>query len=60
MPRNIGRGFEGGYAIVEPDFPLRDFTVSPLWSKRFEAEPRNRWLRAVILEIQKSGQWGPS
>lgn len=60
MPRNIARGFEGGYAIVEPDFPLRNFTVSLHWSKRFEAEPGNRWLRALILQIQKSGQWGPS
>lgn len=48
MPRNIARGFEGGYAIVEPDFPLRDFTVSLHWSKRFEAEPGNRWLREAI------------
>ncbi len=30
MPRNIAQGFadEGGYAIVEPPFPLRDFAVS--------------------------------
>ena len=41
MPRNIARGFaeEGGYAIVEPAFPLRDFAVSLHWSKRFEADP---------------------
>ena len=51
MPRNIGRGFadEGGYAIVEPPFPLRDFEVSLHWSKRFEADPGNRWLREAIL-----------
>jgi DNA-binding transcriptional LysR family regulator len=60
MPRHIARAFEGGYAMVEPAFPLRDFTVSLHWSKRFEAEPGNRWLRALILHIQKSGQWGPS
>ena len=53
MPRNIARGFaeEGGYAIVEPSFPLRDFTVSLHWSKRFEADPANRWLRQVIAEL---------
>jgi DNA-binding transcriptional LysR family regulator len=53
MPRNIARGFaqEGGYAIVEPPFPLRDFTVSLHWSKRFEADPGNRWLRQVITEL---------
>jgi DNA-binding transcriptional LysR family regulator len=59
MPRNIALGFEGGWAIVEPDFPQREFTVSLHWSKRFEADPGNRWLRGVILGIQKSGQWGP-
>ena len=50
MPRNIARGFaeDGHYAIVEPPFPLRDFTVSLHWSKRFEADPGNRWLRQVI------------
>jgi len=51
MPRNIARGFEGGYAIVEPNFPLRDFTVSLHWSKRFEADPGNRWLRGVIAGL---------
>ncbi|MFL9671195.1 LysR family transcriptional regulator [Variovorax sp. AB1(2024)] len=53
MPRNIARGFaeEGGYAIVEPSFPLRDFTVSLHWSKRFEADPGNRWLRQVIVAL---------
>jgi DNA-binding transcriptional LysR family regulator len=53
MPRNIARGFarDGGYAIVEPDFPLRDFTVSLHWSKRFEAEAGSQWLRQLILGL---------
>lgn len=51
MPRNIARGFEGGYAIVEPAFPDRDFVVSLHWSRRFEADPGNRWLRGVIEEL---------
>jgi len=53
MPRNIARGFaeEGGYAIVEPPFPLRDFTVSLHWSKRFEADPANSWLRQMIRAL---------
>jgi DNA-binding transcriptional LysR family regulator len=57
MPRNIARGFaqEGGYAIVEPAFPLRDFTVSLHWSKRFEADPANRWLREVIKGLFVEG-----
>ena len=50
MPYNIANIFatEGGYAIIEPPFPLRDFMVSLHWSKRFEADPGNRWLRGVI------------
>jgi DNA-binding transcriptional LysR family regulator len=50
LPRNIARGFQG-YAIVEPPFPQREFTVSLHWSRRFEADPGNRWLRALIEEL---------
>jgi DNA-binding transcriptional LysR family regulator len=55
MPRNIAGAFAagGGYAIVEPEFPRRDFTVSLHWSRRFEAEPGNRWLRGVIEELYR-------
>jgi DNA-binding transcriptional LysR family regulator len=53
MPRNIARGFVGGYAIVEPEFPQRDFVVSLHWSKRFESDPGNRWLRGVIEKLFK-------
>ena len=57
MPRNIARGFaaDGGYAIVEPGFALRDFTVSLHWSRRFEAEPGNRWLRELIARLFRQG-----
>jgi DNA-binding transcriptional LysR family regulator len=51
MPRNIASGFEGGYAIVEPAFPQREFAVSLHWSRRFEADAGNRWLRGVIEEL---------
>jgi DNA-binding transcriptional LysR family regulator len=53
MPRNIAQIFaaSGGYAIIEPPFPLRDFTVSLHWSKRFEADPGNRWLRQTIVDL---------
>ena len=51
MPRNIARAFEGGYAIVEPDFPQRDFTVSLHWSRRFDADPSHRWFKAVVEEL---------
>jgi DNA-binding transcriptional LysR family regulator len=51
MPRNIASAFEGGYAIVEPEFTQRDFAVSLHWSKRFEADPGNRWLRGRIESL---------
>jgi DNA-binding transcriptional LysR family regulator len=56
MPRNIAEGFaqEGGYAIVEPPLPLRDFAVSLHWSKRFESDPGNRWLREAIVATFKA------
>jgi DNA-binding transcriptional LysR family regulator len=60
VPRNIARGFAGAFAILEPDFPLRDFAVSLHWSRRFEAEPGNRWMRELILRIRDSGEWGPA
>jgi DNA-binding transcriptional LysR family regulator len=49
VPRDIAQSF--GEAVVEPPFPLRDFTVSLHWSRRFEAEPGHRWLRALIAEV---------
>jgi DNA-binding transcriptional LysR family regulator len=52
MPRNIARGFSAAdYALIEPPFPLRDFTVSLHWSRRFEADPANRWLRDLMVEL---------
>jgi len=51
MPRNIARGFGASYAIVEPPFAQRDFVVSLHWSRRFEADPASRWLRALIVEL---------
>lgn len=50
MPRNIARTFaaDGGYTLIEPSLPLRDFTVSLHWSRRFEGDPGNRWMRGLI------------
>ena len=57
MPRNIAQGFaqSGGYTLIEPPFPLRDFTVSLHWSKRFESDPGNRWMRQTLLELFSTG-----
>lgn len=62
MPRNIARLFAaaGGYAIIEPPVPLRDFTVSLHWSRRFETDPGNQWLRQLIVSLfsEKPGDPG--
>lgn len=56
MPRNIATAFEGAYAIVEPEFPQRDFTVSLHWSRRFQADAGNRWMRGVIETLFREQQ----
>lgn len=53
IPRNIARSFEPArrYAIVEADFPLRDFNVGIHWSRRQDGDPAHRWLRSLVLEL---------
>lgn len=51
VPRNIARGFGAECVILEPAFPVRDFTVSLHWSRRFEADPAHRWLRELIARV---------
>ncbi|MFY3384518.1 LysR family transcriptional regulator [Paracidovorax sp. MALMAid1276] len=55
MPRNIARTFaaDGGYTLIEPPLPLRDFTVSLHWSRRFEGDPGNQWMRSLITQLFK-------
>jgi DNA-binding transcriptional LysR family regulator len=55
MPREIALGFaaSGGYTIVEPRLPLRDFTVSLHWSRRFEADAAQVWMRGVLQGLFK-------
>ena len=50
MPRNFAQGFAqaGALAIIEPDLPLRDFTVSMHWSQRFDKDPCLQWLRGAV------------
>jgi DNA-binding transcriptional LysR family regulator len=53
MPRNFAQGFAqaGELAIIEPDLPLRDFTVSMHWSARFDKDPCLQWLRAATAQL---------
>jgi DNA-binding transcriptional LysR family regulator len=55
MPRNIAEGFAagGGYAIVDAPLPGREFAVSLHWSRRFQADPANTWLRELITGLYR-------
>ncbi len=50
MPSQIATRFValGEHALLEPELPLREFTVSLYWSRRFDHEPAQRWLRGRI------------
>ena len=56
MPRNFAQGFAvaGALDIIEPDLPLRDFTVSMHWSPRFDKDPCLQWLRATVAQLFSS------
>jgi DNA-binding transcriptional LysR family regulator len=56
IPLEIAQGFAaaGGYRIVEPGLPPRDFTVSLHWSPRFEHDPALRWMRGLIAGLFRS------
>lgn len=52
LPRSIALGFaaQGGHALIEPAFPLRDFEVSLHWSRRHQEDPAHGWMRQCIQE----------
>jgi DNA-binding transcriptional LysR family regulator len=58
MPHNFAQGFAeaGALAIIEPDLPLRDFTVSMHWSQRFDKDPCLQWLRATVSQLFSSNR----
>ena len=53
IPRNFALGFAvaGALDIIEPDLPLRDFTVSMHWSQRFDKDPCLQWLRTTVQSL---------
>lgn len=60
MPRSIAQGIapRGTCSIVELPLPLRDFAVSLHWSRRFQDDPANRWLRELVLRLFAGGPAG--
>lgn len=55
MPQNIAREFaaSGEHAVLTPRLPQGQFTVALHWSKRFEADPAQRWARQLITGLFK-------
>lgn len=56
MPRNIALSSfapHQAFALVEADFPMREFDVDIHWSPRYDADPGNRWLRHLTLELYR-------
>ncbi|HEX7386217.1 MAG TPA: LysR family transcriptional regulator [Castellaniella sp.] len=54
MPRNIALSSfapNRQFAVIDADFPLREFDVGVHWSPRYDADPANRWLRGLITEL---------
>jgi DNA-binding transcriptional LysR family regulator len=53
MPSQIATEFSagGGLVVVEPQLPLRDFTVSLHWSRRQQSDPSHLWMRQLICGV---------
>uniref|UniRef100_UPI00333F9DCD LysR family transcriptional regulator n=1 Tax=Castellaniella defragrans TaxID=75697 RepID=UPI00333F9DCD len=53
MPRNIALSFAPikRHIIIEADLPMRHFDVSLHWSRRYDADPANLWLRKLTLAL---------
>ncbi len=61
MPKNFAQSFasEGALCIVEPELPLRDFTVSMHWSPRFDKDPGLLWWRTMVSQLFSSAGLQP-
>ncbi|WP_291774053.1 LysR family transcriptional regulator [Castellaniella sp.] len=54
MPRNVALSSfapHQEFALIEADFPMREFDVGIHWSPRYDADPANRWLRSLALAL---------
>lgn len=59
MPSAIARSFQDGYTVLKPELPRGEFTVSLHWSRRFEADPGNVWLRQLAVDLFAKPQASP-
>ena len=56
MPREIAIGFDPSncFGLFDSTLPLREFTVSLHWSRRFQHLPMHQWLRKLIIDLFKT------
>lgn len=53
MPHDIARTFmdDREAMLIEPQMPRRDFGVDMHWSRRFQDDPAQRWLRELVAGV---------
>ena len=56
MPREIAIGFDPSecFCLLDSTLPLKEFTVSLHWSRRFQHLPMHQWLKGLVVELFKS------
>jgi len=42
---------DGGFRVLRPDLGMQEFPISLHWSRRFEHDSANRWLRETTLQL---------
>jgi DNA-binding transcriptional LysR family regulator len=53
LPARVARVFErrGNFKALPPPVPIPPADVAVHWHERFEADPGNRWLRELVIEL---------
>jgi DNA-binding transcriptional LysR family regulator len=61
LPQAVAQDFmqRGGCAVVELALPQPEFTVSLHWSRRFEADAAQRWVRELVVRLFSQGDPRP-
>ncbi len=57
MPRSIAVGIapQRQFALFDPVLPMRELSVAMHWSRRFEHDPAQRWLRSRVAALFPGG-----
>jgi DNA-binding transcriptional LysR family regulator len=57
VPSAVGRFFadRGQIVLVEPPYDIPKFPIQQHWHRRYDQDPRNRWLREQLAKLFGSG-----